>query len=389
MALIALVHKRAPGSTMEMAKLIFFIVVPVFVIGPIAGVCVDRWDRRRIMIVCDVLRGILVLFIPACLIFFNNYFAIYIAVFLIFTITRFFFLSKMAIIPDIVSKEMLLIANTLSDTTKLIATFIGVALAGLIVERIGAVKGFYINSATYFISAIFLSGMAVKKIAGHLKDDILLAKDAIKCAINKSLWSQIIDGLRYILQHKELKFVMKSFFFLMAGCGAVSCVIIVFIQEAFGSVTKDFSILFLFLGFGAFISAMTYGRFGQKLSKEKVILNCMLVSGIFVIMFALLTHFVANLWLSSAVMFFLGLAVSPIVVSLNTMVHELIPQQARGRVFSAQECVVNLGFLVFMFMSAYLAESIEKVWILVSCGLLFLFWSIFNFVISRKKIIEG
>ena len=159
MALVALVYKKAPGSAVALAKLFFFIVIPVFLIGPIAGVYVDRWDRKRVMIISDILRGILVLSIPFFILFVKSFVPIYIAVFLIFVVTRFFYLSKMAIIPDIVPRNMLLIANTLSDTTRMIATFIGVVVAGIMVERLGAVNGFYVNSLTYFISALFIANM--------------------------------------------------------------------------------------------------------------------------------------------------------------------------------------------------------------------------------------
>ena len=169
MALIALVYKKAPGSAVALAKLFFFIVIPVFIIGPIAGVYVDRWDRKRVMIVSDILRGILVLSIPFFLLFVKSFIPVYIAVFLIFSVTRFFFLSKMAIIPDIVPKSMLLVANTLSDTTRIIATFIGMVVAGIMVERVGAINGFYINSLTYFISALLISNMVVKKIIDQFK----------------------------------------------------------------------------------------------------------------------------------------------------------------------------------------------------------------------------
>ena len=64
MALIALVYQKSPGSTIELAKLALFIIIPVFIIGPIAGAYVDRWNRKHIMIVSDLLRGLLVLFIP-------------------------------------------------------------------------------------------------------------------------------------------------------------------------------------------------------------------------------------------------------------------------------------------------------------------------------------
>ena len=386
MALVALIYKKAPGSTVELAKLFFFIVIPVFVIGPIAGVYVDRWDRKRVMIISDILRGILVLLIPFFILFFKNFTPVYIVVFFIFAVTRFFFLSKMAIIPDIVPRNMLLVANTLSDTTRIIATFIGAVVAGVMVERLGAIKGFYINSLTYFISALFISNMVVRKIIGRFREDILKAKEAIKKAIRKSVWSEIKDGIKFIIEHKEMKFVMKSFFFLMAGIGSAICVIIVFIQETFGSVTKDLGVLFMFLGLGAFLGAMLYGKFGQRLRKDKVILTCMLLSGIFIILFAVIAKLTASLWISGAIMFIVGLSTGPIIISLNTTVHELIPQEARGRIFSSLEAVIHLGFLVFMFIAAFFAEHVEKVWILVFCGALFSLWGALGIFARRRTV---
>jgi MFS family permease len=386
MALIALVYKEAPGSAVQLAKLFFFIVVPVFIIGPIAGVYVDRLDRKRVMIISDLLRGVLVLSIPFSILFFGNFVPIYIAVFFMFSITRFFFLSKMAIIPDIVPRDMLLIANTLSDTTRVIAAFIGMGVAGIVIERIGAIRGFYINSATYFISALFISNMIVKKIIGHLREDILTAKEGIKEAIRKSVWSEIKEGLKFVAEHKEMKFVIWSFFTLMAGVGAASCVFIVFIQQTFGSVTKDFSILLMFLGIGAFVGMMAYGRFGQKLRKDRVILTCMLSTGLFIILFAIVAKLTGSLWASGAVTVALGLSLGPIVVSLNTIVHESIPQHTRGRTFSALEAVIHVGFLLFMFVAAFSAEHVAKVWILIFCGALFCAWGIAGVFTGRRRL---
>src|SRR3989338_7815260 len=67
MALIGLIAGRTPGSAFELAKLMSFTIIPVFIIGPIAGVYVDRWDRRKTLFVCDFLRGLLVLIIPLAL----------------------------------------------------------------------------------------------------------------------------------------------------------------------------------------------------------------------------------------------------------------------------------------------------------------------------------
>ncbi|MFA5088957.1 MAG: hypothetical protein WC552_08005, partial [Candidatus Omnitrophota bacterium] len=64
MALIGLIAERTSGSAVELAKLLSFTIIPVFIVGPIAGVYVDRWDRKKTLFVCDFLRGLLVLTIP-------------------------------------------------------------------------------------------------------------------------------------------------------------------------------------------------------------------------------------------------------------------------------------------------------------------------------------
>ena len=64
MALIGFIAQRSPGKTLQLASLLAFTILPVFVVGPIAGVYVDRWDRRKTMYLCDFLRGLLVLLIP-------------------------------------------------------------------------------------------------------------------------------------------------------------------------------------------------------------------------------------------------------------------------------------------------------------------------------------
>ncbi|PIR65568.1 MAG: MFS transporter, partial [Candidatus Omnitrophica bacterium CG10_big_fil_rev_8_21_14_0_10_43_8] len=138
MALIGLVYQKNPYSAVAMAKIIIFIVVPVFLVGPVAGVYVDRWNRRYTMISSDILRSIFVFLIPLCLAIFNkNILPVYILVFLVFSTTRFFLPSKMAIIPDLVNKEQLLMANSLISTTRMIATVIGLGLAGAIVSMAG------------------------------------------------------------------------------------------------------------------------------------------------------------------------------------------------------------------------------------------------------------
>ena len=386
MALIALIYQKSPGSTIELAKLILFIIIPVFIIGPIAGVYSDRWDRKRIMIVSDLLRGILVLLIPLFLIRFHTNLPIYAVVFLIFSITRFFLPSKMAIIPSVVPKEQLLVANSLSDTTRMIATVVSLGFAGILVKLVGVIGSFYIDSLTFLISAGLLSAITVKSVTPALKDEFLVAEKAIKNAIKVSIFRDIKNGFRYFIEMKNMRFVASIFFILMSGLGAVFCVIIVFIQNSFGTATRDLGLLGMFLGIGLFVGAVAYGRLGHRLVKSRVIFTNLAVSGAGIIVFAVLVRACPSFFLASVCSFIIGVFVGPIVVSSNTLVHEVLPEDARGRVFSSLEVVTHLGFLVCMLAAAVLAEFIDRAWILVFVGSVFVVCGVSGLFLKRRKV---
>jgi len=79
-----------------------------------------------------------------------------------------------------------------------------------------------------------------------------------------------------------------------------------------------------------------------------------------------------SFFIAAVIALFFGAAVSPIIISSNTIVHELIPEEAHGRVFSSLEAVVHLAYLVFMLLSALLAEFISSFSILLIVGLVFI-----------------
>jgi len=162
MALIAFVYLRSPGSTMGMAKILSFTIIPVFLIGPVAGVYVDRWDRRRTLYICDLLRAFLVLLIPAFLFYSRSIIPIYVIIFIVFSIGRFFVPAKLAIVPDLVDKNDLLIANSLVNITGMIAAVLGFGVSGVLVEWLGAKSGFYLNSLSFLVSGILIFSIAKK-----------------------------------------------------------------------------------------------------------------------------------------------------------------------------------------------------------------------------------
>ena len=108
-------------------------------------------------------------------------------------------------------------------------------------------------------------------------------------------------------------------------------------------------------------------------------------SGISIILFALLVGRYPNVYLAGMLSGLLGLAVSPMMASLNTLTHETIPEEVRGRIFSSLEAVIHLAFMAFMFVAAYAAKFIDRFWILVAVGAVFSLRGIAGIVSASKR----
>lgn len=384
LALIGLIAERSPGSAIGLAKLMAFTILPVFLVQPLAGVLVDRWDRRTTLFICDLIRGALVLTIPFIFIFNQSMIPIYIVVFFIFCFSRFYVPAKMSIIPDLVEPQYLLSANSLVTTTGMIAFCLGCALGGFIVDWWGARSGFIIDAFTFFISAIFIFSIRTPFKFKFNKSQILQRGKEIVVTIKKSIWVEMREGIIYLIRHKEIRFIMNMLFVLMASAGSIYVTIIVFIQKAFHSVTKDLGVLAVCLGVGLFSGALLYGKWGKRFAWYKTIFFCLLCGGFLLIIFAQVVGKNPNILTAMFLSFLLGIIVGPIFIAANTIVHLLSDDAMRGKVFSALEVVIHLAFLTAMLLSSWISTIVPPGAILTGVGLtvsviaLFGFWQIKN-----------
>jgi len=396
MALVGLVSQRAPGSAYELAKLFIFVIIPVFIVGPVAGVYCDRWSKKWTMIISDIIRGLLIFsivlywaFVPTL----KPVFPVYIIVSIMFSVTRFFIPAKMSIVPQLVTGDKLLKANSLMHTTGMIASALGFGLGGIIVSmpKIGVKGALIIDGFTFFISALLVSFVRKKEVISAVKESIGEIGRNVKEIIQQSIFAEIKHGVKHIIEHRKMHFVIGLLVILASGIGASQVVVIVFIQNALASVTRDLGLLIMLFGTGLFCGALIYGKIGEKFSKVRAIFLSLILGGIFLIQFVILVGLFESFFMAAAIAFLFGGAVSPILISSNTIVHELIPEEAHGRVFSSLEVVVHLAYLVFMLLSAVAAEFISSFSILLIVGLVFILSGTLGIrrVANKKKALDN
>jgi len=388
MALIAFVSLRSPGSTFAITKILSFTIIPVFLIGPFAGAYVDRWDRRRTMYVCDFLRALLVFIIAFFLFYRRSLVLVYMLVFLNFSIGRFFIPAKLSIIPKLVKKEELLLANSLVNITGMIAAILGFGIGGVAVEAVGPRNGFYLDALSFFISAVLIFLISISNRPRQFSPDTLkkateVGKEIVG-RIGHSILHEIKEAVIYFFKQSQIRFVAGILFLLWSALGSIYVVLIVFVQQTLGSATKDLGLLIMFLGFGLLFGSLIYGRYGQRLSQYKTIFSSLILGGIMLIVFAVSLEHFAHFNLAAFLAFLFGLSVSPIMVAANTLIHNFSSDTVMGKIFSSMEVVMHLGFLLFMFLSSLLTEYVSKASILVCVGVIFSALGIVNLFYQRR-----
>ncbi|HEX5809931.1 MAG TPA: MFS transporter [Anaerolineales bacterium] len=142
---------RLTGSALSVGLMLMATAAPSLLVGLFAGVFVDRYDRKKIMIMADVLRGILILLVPVLVPL--NVIWLYVIVMLISAVSRFFDPAYESILPEVASDEELAAANSLLAISSFGSTAVGFAAAGWIASAADINWTFYANGFTYLFSA--------------------------------------------------------------------------------------------------------------------------------------------------------------------------------------------------------------------------------------------
>lgn len=375
-AFVGLVYNALGTTSVGLAKVMFFTIIPVFLINPVAGVYVDRWDKRKIMYSADFIRASLMLFLGIYLLNSRKvvFPVLYLIIFLSFCVGRFFVPAKMAILPVLVRDNQVIMANSLISVTANIAAILGFGLGGIIVENWSPEGALILDGLTFLISSLFIFFMNVKPQGRFKRRDLLdLSRDVVKR--ETSLFKEFKEGVRYLFSRQSTLISMKSLSLLFSCLGALYVVFIIFIQECLGSATRDLGFLAVWLGAGLFIGSLVYGRVATKYSLFKTIDTMLMLSSLLLIIFSIIIKITHSGVLASLFSFFLGAFSSPIVVGANSLIHKKSKDNYWGRIFSGLEVVIHLSFLLFMFITSILADIFSPFSIILTVGIIIFIYS--------------
>ena len=410
MALLAMIAFFADKLGWQSARAISYlsviITLPTILFGPLAGVLVDRWNRLKVLIFCDSSRAVLVAFIPLIIIKTANLYIVYFIAFTVFLFGLFFNTARLSIIPNLVAKRRLLAANSFMNFVGRISTFLGMFFGGLIVDwqiwqkigiRYSWSAGFYVDALTYIVSVLGLVIIAAKTNVfrtnleqtpeTHPPKPLSPMMSAARAEEKKTI-KEIRLAFQYIRKTPPVLFVFSSII-LMVIIGASAFVLLVPIIQApatkmgFGVGTKGVGFVAAIGAVGLVLSSMAYGIIGHRINKQYTILFSFVILGTVSILIPIFNTFIALMPLA----FFAGLFLSPIFIAQDTILHEIVPESVRGRIFSTREWLLHLSFGITCLIVGELTNFFSKQHLFYVAGILVIVISgILAYLIKRKKI---
>lgn len=372
LAIYALI-KQYSDSEILIGLIIVVKLMSFAVFSPFAGYLSDRFDRRQLMIYCDYGRAIVVL---ALLLVTSEsmIWVVYVLISLQMMMAAVFEPAKSASIPNITSKEELMIANIISTLSWSVIFTTGMAIGGFATEMLGINAVFILNSLTYLISAYFI----IRARIPHLRTSEHL--EAIASPING-----IKKGISFLLRERHILRPALAKGWIEISLGALVYLLILVSDDILFMGSVGLGLLYASRGLGTAIGPMIMRRFFPD---ERYWIRALGICMSLVGLGYLLMGFTDSLFMMMFLVLFAHAGSGANWVSSTVLIQKRTPDEYRGRVFSSEwlmlTVVESTSVMIAAMLLYYNIITLPNSLILFG-GILVLVGVLWNFVIAREE----
>jgi MFS family permease len=351
----------APGSSVSLLKLTLYSQIPVFLLTPLAGVLLDRWNKPLTILAACLSRALLLLFVPAVYARWQSLDAFFLMAGALALFDLLFAPARSALLPEIVTAERLLSANAAFWTLGVVGTLLGFVGGGWIIDVYSWQASFHLDAVLYAAAAVFML-------------PLVFLRRPPRVGIVRTSFSGAVSILRHSLgeafelmrQSRNLRASLLTQTLLFSVGGVLSITAIARIQE----VAPDGSARFLSQIAGAFICGLIVGAFvtlpfrDRQLPERTVSVGAM-VAGVAIAGLGRTSGLIPlSIWGA-----LLGLAISPVFVVTETLMQRASPRHFTGRVFAAREGLIKAAYILTAVIATALDTVLGKGPVLVGMGL--------------------
>lgn len=367
--IIAINFDPSGKSTSLQSWLYISFTIPAILLTAIAGVYIDIWNKKAVMIITNVLRGLTILLLP---LFDKTLLALYALAFIMSSVTQFFVPAEAAIIPSVANKYQLLTANSLFTTTMMASLIFGFALGDPMINIFG-IKSVHYGIALFFLlAAICLSFVKYKPLVKEAEE------------VQSTFLTNLKEGLVYI---KDTP-VVRSAMFKLAGLFSIIVMLSIMSigmsqkylyphNPALGA--QKFAYIVVYCGIGMVLGAFLIGHVFRRIEKHLLGYIGIFICGTALLMFSLLplipqvsvfhfktrsvfifyleqfdfTYPMLYSYISAAL---IGISTAFVAIPTQTILHTEIDPQIRGKVFGILFTLLSTASTLPVLVTAWGAE---------------------------------
>jgi MFS family permease len=358
-ALPFFVYERT-GSALATGAIFIAETLPRLLFGSVAGVFVDRWDRKRTMVVSDLSRALILLPLLAAAAG-GPLVLVYVVAFVEASVSMFFSPAKSATIPNLVAERDLTAANSLNSLSEEVPSLVGALLGGALLAIVGLSGLVLLDVATYLASAILISLISAPTAAPAEEPDVTpeVAVSAWANALKE--W---LKGLRLIRRDRSVAVLFTVVSIATAGEGVVTVLVVIFFKDILGGGAQEFSYFIAAYGVGGILGGLLLGWSSRLIDEVRLFSLSLIANGILLI--AIFNVAVLPLIVTLGVL--AGMTVIGWLVVAQTLLQKWVADSYRGRVFGAYEATQALTILVGMGLAVVLEGSLGVVVVLSIVG---------------------
>jgi MFS transporter, DHA3 family, macrolide efflux protein len=322
---------RLTGSALSVGLMFMATSIPTLFIGLIAGVFVDRFDRRKIMVISDLLRAAIVFSIPFVIGHDGkNVIYLYLAVAAVSSISQFFNPANDAVLPEVASDEELAAANSWIMISSFGSTSIGFALSGLLATAFDIQWAFWLDSLTFLFSAGCLMFVRVGKIEaeGNTSVGVVIAN--------------LKEGVSTLVRTPLLRSLFLTGVPVYLSFGLWNVLLLPFAIDALRATEFEYGLQEGVTSVGFVVGSLLMARFAERFREGSWIVVSTISMGIAGILYGISTSIVIAIALVTVSGFFNA----PSSISRRVLLQRNTPRELRGRVFSAFAVARDVVFLV-------------------------------------------
>lgn len=355
-AVISVVSFKLNGTPAEVTGVQIAYMLPLALLGPLAGVFVDRWPLKPTLVGSDLIRaGLVVLLVLS-----TSLWQVYLILVALSCVSSFFAPAQSVTIRSHVPREGLLSANALMQIAMMGIRIIGPAAAGALVAAFGARLCYAVDGVSFVASAALIGSVAIVRPPAPAT-----SAQSANSRIHQ-VWADMVEGVRFIVHHPALSFVVMA---MAAGLFTIGCfgpLIAIFVRESLHASAGMFGFISATIGVGLMAGAQALRALAHRLSNEAMVLLGLVGIGVGVFLLGALPYVPATVLAT----FTIGFAFAGIIVPAQTLMQQETPPALMGRISSTVMSVVFFAQVLGLVLSGVLGQAIGVRAVFFLCAVL-------------------